>query len=117
MLNAPTTLSAISLALLLGAERRTAISPAGGQAPGLAEASFGKPSTGYEASTGYDAAGRVVERRLGIEAVVLGYEYHPWTEQGGRLARLLSGTAGDPDGAEPAPIAQLPVARAAGVQP
>ena len=52
----------------------------------------------YVYTTDYDAAGRIVERELGINAVVMGYEYYPWTEQGGRLKKLLSGTPADPDG-------------------
>jgi RHS repeat-associated protein len=54
----------------------------------------------YVRTTVYDAAGRVELRELGLssgQAVVkTDYGYYPWTQQGGRLQFLKSGTPNDP---------------------
>lgn len=43
----------------------------------------------YVVQTGYDAAGRMLERRLGNDGKTA-YTYYPWTAQGGRLQNVSS---------------------------
>jgi len=64
--------------------------------PQLSVNSLGGTS-GYVKSTSYDAAGRVVVRRLGGGPVLLSqYQYSPWSVQGGRLEKLKAGTPANP---------------------
>jgi len=49
----------------------------------------------YVGSTTYDSAGRIDLRTFG-NTTQTDYSYYPWTQQGGRLQSLQSGTAGTP---------------------
>jgi RHS repeat-associated protein len=55
----------------------------------------------YVQASLYDAAGRLIERRLGVDQLRTGYTYYPWSSDGGRLQYLKTGTPATYNGSNP----------------